>query len=100
MKKTIAALALALAPLALATPAFADPGLQTMPQVTGKGLVAAIQALDYDENVKLVDGGGMGRHVVWPANWKVCSQQPAAGDTLQSHEVTLTVVKNAETCPA
>lgn len=100
MKKTITALALALAPLAFATPALADSGLQTMPQVTGDSLITAIQTLDYDQNVKFVDASGSARPVVWPADWKVCSQQPAAGDALQGQQVTLTVVKKTETCPA
>ncbi|MFC1431379.1 hypothetical protein ACEZDB_12060 [Streptacidiphilus sp. N1-3] len=100
MKKTLTALALALAPLALAAPAIADDGLQAMPQVTGQGLIAAIQALHYDQNVKIVDASGMARHVDWPADWKVCTQQPAAGNPLQDQQATLTVVKNTETCPA
>jgi beta-lactam-binding protein with PASTA domain len=89
----------------LATPAQATvvaargPGAAKMPNVTGKGLVAAEQALPHEVRVKLVDARGAERHVFWPANWKVCSQSPAPGRSLESGRVELRVVKKREQCP-
>ncbi|MFE4976581.1 hypothetical protein ACFRAR_31330 [Kitasatospora sp. NPDC056651] len=40
------------------------------------------------------------RSVLMPSHWKVCSQQPAAGEpSVKDMTVTLSVVKNEEDCP-
>ncbi|MET8539941.1 hypothetical protein ABZW03_04695 [Kitasatospora sp. NPDC004799] len=40
------------------------------------------------------------RSVLMPSHWKVCSQQPAAGEpAVKDMTVTLSVVKNEEDCP-
>ncbi|MEU7638332.1 PASTA domain-containing protein [Streptomyces sp. NPDC039016] len=90
--------ALTLAALAAAGPAHADG--DTMPDVSGKGLVAAYQALKYDTAVRLKDGRGAGRHVLWPGSWKVCDQHPKAGTPFSHRPITLTVVKAHESCDA
>lgn len=89
---------LSLCCLVPAVPAQAD-GPERMPQVAGHRLVSAYAALHYDTSVRLKDGRGAGRHVLWPAAWKVCAQDPAAGAPLQGRRVTLTVVKRDESCP-
>ncbi|MGG7569640.1 PASTA domain-containing protein [Streptomyces sirii] len=90
------AAALVLSALALAGLAHADG--RTMPKVTGRGLVDAFQALDYDTRIRFKDGRGAGRHVLWPASWKVCGQQPAPGTPMKGRQITLTVVKDEERC--
>ncbi|MET7797821.1 PASTA domain-containing protein [Streptomyces decoyicus] len=97
MKRIVTASVLALFCLVPAVPAHAD-GPEKMPQVAGQGLVPAYAALRYDTSVQLTDGRGAGRHVLWPAAWKVCAQNPQAGTPLQGRRVTLTVVKREESC--
>ena len=85
---------------ALAAPAPASaPVSGAMPNVTGKGLIAAERALPHGVRVTLVDARGAGRHVLWPANWKVCSQSPAPGRRLGDQRPELRVVKAREQCP-
>ncbi|MFI9052209.1 PASTA domain-containing protein [Streptomyces sp. NPDC053427] len=99
MKKTVITAALALsAAVSPAGPAHADTGPGTMPNVKGKGLVAAYQDLHYNTGVHFADGLGRGRHVLWPADWKVCAQQPAPGARMDELKITLTVVKRHEEC--
>ncbi|MFF4603379.1 PASTA domain-containing protein [Streptomyces sp. NPDC001339] len=88
--------AVTLSVLAPAGPAYADGG--TMPDVTGRPLVAAYQALDYDTTVRFADGRGARRLVLWPGSWKVCGQSPRPGTPLDGRRVTLTVVKHSERC--
>ncbi|AWN31611.1 hypothetical protein [Streptomyces sp. NEAU-S7GS2] len=99
VKRILTTALLVLTCLVPAAPAQAD-GPERMPQVAGQGLVSAYQALNYDTSVRLRDGRGAGRHVLWPARWKVCAQSPAAGTPLQGRPATLTVVKTHEDCPA
>ncbi|MFG2094099.1 hypothetical protein [Streptomyces sp. NPDC048612] len=99
MKRIVTTSLLVLSCLLPAAPAQAD-GPERMPQVAGRGLVSAYQALNYDTSVRLRDGRGAGRHVLWPGSWKVCSQAPEAGTPLEGRPATLTVVKNHEACPA
>lgn len=87
---------LALTALFTTSPAHADGG--TMPHLSGKGLVAAYHQLGYDTKVQLKDGRGAGRHVLWPASWKVCDQHPKAGTPFSHQPITLTVVKTHESC--
>lgn len=80
-------------------PAHADARPHTMPDVTGMRLPAAFKAVDYDPSaIRYEDGLGTHRHVLWPPDWKVCSQRPAPGTPLNNVTVTLTVVKTNETC--
>ncbi|MFI1937302.1 hypothetical protein ACH44C_08910 [Streptomyces purpureus] len=71
-----------------------------MPDVTGRNLLGALGAFDGRTRVDTRDVGGEQRRVLWPANWKVCSQYPKPGTDLTGRTATLGVVKNAETCPA
>ncbi|KPC64103.1 hypothetical protein [Streptomyces chattanoogensis] len=98
MKKTVITAALALSAVLPAGPAQADAGPGAMPNVKGKGLVAAFEALHFDPTVRFKDGLGRGRHVLWPARWKVCEQQPAPGAHMTQLKITLTVVKKNEQC--
>ncbi|KUL37914.1 hypothetical protein ADL22_19970 [Streptomyces sp. NRRL F-4489] len=95
------AVTLALAPLALGALTLAEPARAadgTMPDLSGKGLVSAYQALNYDTGVQLRDGRGAGRHVFWPGSWKVCDQQPGPGSPMRHQKIVLTVVKANERC--
>ncbi|MGP8296871.1 PASTA domain-containing protein [Streptomyces inhibens] len=96
--KAVTAAALTLSALALAGVAHADG--RTMPDVTGKGLVNAYQALNYDTTIQFKDGLGARRLVLWPGSWKVCGQNPAPGTPLEGKKITLTVVKDHEQCGA
>jgi len=98
VKRIVTTSFLVLSCLVPAAPAQAD-GPERMPQVAGQGLVAAYRALNFDTSVQLRDGRGAGRHVLWPASWKVCSQSPEEGASLQGRHATLTVVKTHEACP-
>ena len=103
MRKTRFVVAATLGLLALtAAPAFAAPVSThdgVMPQVVGKTLYEAEAAVPFGTHLRFVDGTGQNRKVIWPANWKVCRQDPAAGAPLASAtNVTLTVVKLEERC--
>ncbi|GAU70425.1 hypothetical protein SSP35_19_00620 [Streptomyces sp. NBRC 110611] len=93
---TLALSAVPLSVLAPAGPAYADGG--TMPDVTGRTLVTAYQALDYDTTIRFTDGRGARRLVLWPGSWKVCGQSPRPGAPMDGRKVTLTVVKHRERC--
>jgi len=103
MRKTRFVAATALAFMAFtAVPAAAAPvshrdGL--MPSVVGKTLWEAEGTVPFGTHLTFVDGTGQHRKVVWPTNWQVCKQDPAAGAPLTSTTaVTLTVVKLQEKC--
>jgi hypothetical protein len=82
---------------AAATPVAHHDGV--MPSLVGKTVFEADQAVPLGTRLLLVDGTGQHRKVVWPANWQVCKQNPAAGTPLTSATpVTLTVVKLEEKC--
>lgn len=102
MRKTrLVAAALALMTFT-AVPAAAAPVSHrdsVMPAVVGKTLWEAEGAVPLGTHLTLVDGTGQHRKVVWPTNWRVCKQDPAAGAPLTSSTaVTLTVVKLQEKC--
>ncbi|WP_240660061.1 hypothetical protein [Streptomyces sp. WAC 01529] len=70
-----------------------------MPDFRGRGLVHVFSTLDYRTRVDVHDVSGYHRTVLWPLNWKVCSQSPAAGRQLNGQAVTIGVVKKSERCP-
>jgi hypothetical protein len=77
----------------------AAPVDSVMPSVVGKTVWDAENAVPFGTHLVFVDGTGRHRKVVWPANWQVCRQDPAAGAPLTSTTtVTLTVVKVEEKC--
>jgi hypothetical protein len=55
--------------------------------------VSAETALD------IRDLSGDHRKVLWPPNWKVCTQSPKAGTKLNGGTLRLGVVKTDEKCP-
>jgi hypothetical protein len=85
-----------------AVPAAAAPGSPrdgVMPSVVGTTLWEAEGAVPFGTSLTFVDGTGQHRKVVWPRNWQVCAQTPAAGTPLTSTTaVTLTLVKLQERC--
>lgn len=70
-----------------------------MPNFAGKSVKAARGALDSGTSITVKDAAGADRWVLMESNWKVCSQSPSAGATLNGQPVTLKAVKFAETCP-
>jgi hypothetical protein len=70
----------------------------TMPDFKGKSVKVARQALDSSTSLTVTDASRQGRMVLVESNWKVCSQDPAAGVKLDGQPVTLTAVKFEESC--
>ncbi|MYS95639.1 MULTISPECIES: PASTA domain-containing protein [Streptomyces] len=81
-----------------------DQGTQTetagasMPDFKGKSVKVAREALPSNASIVVNDASGEGRVIVIESNWKVCSQEPAAGTKLEGQPVTLNAVKFEETC--
>lgn len=74
----------------------------TMPDVVGEGLQDAQDALQAlgSHQLDQQDASGKGRTQIVDSNWKVCSQEPAAGkDAPLDTKVVLASVKNDEVCP-
>ncbi|KAH7058012.1 hypothetical protein BKA57DRAFT_499895 [Linnemannia elongata] len=66
----------------------------------GEGLIKALQAFDPKTKIDAVDISGSNRHILWPANWKVCTQNPEAGTPLMPDmAVKIGAVKKTEDCP-
>ncbi|MFI6938439.1 hypothetical protein ACIBI4_04120 [Streptomyces sp. NPDC050418] len=70
-----------------------------MPDFRGKGLMDVFRTVDYRTRVDLHDASGYQRNVLWPLNWKVCTQTPAPGVELTGQTIDIGVVKKTETCP-
>jgi hypothetical protein len=74
----------------------------TVPNMVGMNLQEAqdlLQSLG-SHSLNQVDALGKDRSQIIDSNWKVCSQNPPAGDELAvTQEVTLQSVKNTESCP-
>ncbi|ANB04218.1 hypothetical protein SAM40697_0255 [Streptomyces ambofaciens] len=69
-----------------------------MPDFTGKSVKAARGALDSGASITVNDASAEDRMVLMESNWKVCSQTPAAGTSLNGQPVELTAVKFEESC--
>ncbi|MCX4909222.1 PASTA domain-containing protein [Streptomyces sp. NBC_00878] len=69
-----------------------------MPDVKGKSVKPARQALDSNAGITINDASGQDRFVLVESNWQVCTQEPAAGAELDGRPVTLTAVKYGEPC--
>ncbi|MDQ0779672.1 hypothetical protein QF026_008138 [Streptomyces aurantiacus] len=69
-----------------------------MPDFAGKSVKAARAALDSGTSVTVEDALPADRWVLVESNWKVCSQKPAAGTSLNGQPVTFTAVKFEENC--
>ncbi|KOU38286.1 hypothetical protein ADK54_29360 [Streptomyces sp. WM6378] len=75
----------------------APPPMQAF---VGKGLIHVFNELGMRTKLDVRDIGGGHRTVLWPFNWKVCAQSPAAGAPLAEHiRVSVSVVKKTERCP-
>ncbi|MFJ4002124.1 PASTA domain-containing protein [Streptomyces sp. NPDC090023] len=70
----------------------------TMPSFTGKSVAAARDALDSGTSLTVQDISGQDRFILVESNWKVCSQEPAAGAKMNGQPVTLDAVKFEEEC--
>ncbi|BDH06637.1 PASTA domain-containing protein [Streptomyces seoulensis] len=70
----------------------------TMPSFTGKSVAAARDALDSGTSFTVQDASGQDRFILVESNWKVCSQEPAAGAKVNGQPVTLGAVKFEESC--
>jgi beta-lactam-binding protein with PASTA domain len=70
----------------------------TMPDFKNKAVKVARQALDTSTSITVNDASGQDRMVLLESNWKVCSQEPAAGAELDGQPVKFTAVKFAESC--
>lgn len=70
----------------------------TMPNFEGKAVKVAREALDGSTSITVDDASGQDRMVLMESNWKVCSQEPAAGAKLDGQPVSLTAVKFEESC--
>ncbi|WP_329017253.1 PASTA domain-containing protein [Streptomyces sp. NBC_01601] len=70
----------------------------TMPSFTGKSVAAARAALDSGTSFTVQDASGQDRFILVESNWKVCSQEPAAGTKVNGQPVTLGAVKFEESC--
>jgi len=84
------------------TPTGVPVGTLAMPALVGLGLQDAQDQLQSLGSFVLnqEDASGQGRHQLIDSNWKVCSQDPAAGSLISvTSIVTLRAVKNEETCP-
>jgi hypothetical protein len=97
MKKIIT-VAGVLAASALGLAGQAQAGPAPMPSFQGKPLMTVYRTVDAGTRIDVRDVSGYKRHVLWPANWKTCTQVPAPGAPMGS-PIEIGVVKNAERCP-
>ncbi|MFD7886459.1 hypothetical protein ACFV3N_28935 [Streptomyces bauhiniae] len=70
----------------------------TMPSFTGKSVAAARDALNPGTSLTVEDTSGQDRFILIESNWKMCSQEPAAGTKVTGRPVTLNAVKFEEEC--
>ncbi|MEU1018008.1 MULTISPECIES: hypothetical protein [unclassified Streptomyces] len=70
----------------------------TMPSFQGKAVKVARGALDSGTSITVNDASGQDRIIFMESNWKVCSQEPAAGAKLDGRPVTLSAAKFEESC--
>ncbi|MEV3972535.1 hypothetical protein AB0K68_31030 [Streptomyces sp. NPDC050698] len=70
----------------------------SMPDVKGKAVKVARQALDPSTSITVDDASGQDRVIFLESNWKVCGQEPASGTELDGRPVKLTAVKFDESC--
>ncbi|MFC8090426.1 hypothetical protein [Streptomyces sp. NPDC057301] len=70
-----------------------------MPDFRDKSVKVARDALDPSTSITVTDASGQDRNVLVESNWKVCSQEPAAGAELTGQPVSFKAVKFEESCP-
>jgi hypothetical protein len=71
----------------------------TMPNLVGKSLAAARNALDASTSITSTDATNQDRNIFLESNWQICTQQPAAGAKLTGQPVAFTAVKFEDACP-
>ncbi|MFJ8589417.1 hypothetical protein ACIRD2_32805 [Streptomyces sp. NPDC093595] len=91
---------LALAMAAASGTASAAAPAKPVPDFSGKGLMSVFSTMDYRTRIDVHDASGYGRTVLWPSNWKVCSQHPAPGTEIGDRTLTVEVMKKTEKCPS
>ncbi|KAG0035861.1 hypothetical protein BGZ82_005017 [Podila clonocystis] len=71
-----------------------------MPNFIDKDLTKVFDTFDNPDKVVVEDISGDHRHILWPKDWKVCTQSPEAGTPLKPDAaVKIGVVKKTEDCP-
>ncbi|MFF0749215.1 hypothetical protein [Streptomyces sp. NPDC004267] len=76
------------------------PEEQATPDLLGQGLWGVFTGLDPRTRLDVHDVAGGDRRVLWPPNWRVCTQYPAPGTPRHARgRVVVGVVKKGETCP-
>ncbi|MFE1921105.1 hypothetical protein ACFW91_00870 [Streptomyces asoensis] len=70
-----------------------------MPAFAGKSVKAARAALDSGTSITVQDALPDDRWILVESNWKVCTQTPSAGASLNGQPVEFTAVKFEESCP-
>ncbi|MGW1293700.1 hypothetical protein [Streptomyces sp. NPDC002533] len=68
-----------------------------MPDLVGESVKAARGALDSGTSITVTDAA-QGRMVLMESNWKVCTQSPSPGASLNGQPVEFTAVKFEESC--
>ncbi|MCX5394176.1 hypothetical protein ABZY68_03200 [Streptomyces sp. NPDC006482] len=77
-----------------------EGGTRPMPDFLGGRLWRVFTGLDPRTRLDVHDVSGRDRRVLWPPNWRVCTQYPAVGTTLDRRTtVMIGVVRRGETCP-
>ncbi|MER7516665.1 hypothetical protein [Streptomyces sp. NPDC126499] len=76
-------------------------GNRRMPALLGISLWRVFTALTPRTHLDVHDVSGGDRRVLWPPNWRVCTQHPAPGaERGPRGRVVVGVVKKGESCPA
>ncbi|MFE3329976.1 hypothetical protein [Streptomyces sp. NPDC059176] len=70
----------------------------TMPNLIGKSVRVARQALPSNTSISVKDGTGQDRLIIVESNWKVCRIDPAAGAKVDGRPVAIDAVKFDEDC--
>ncbi|MGW7414483.1 hypothetical protein [Streptomyces sp. NPDC054863] len=106
---TVASTGVASADVAAAAPAAAAPATAAvaapadepdpLPNFVGRNLFRVYSTVSAETALDIQDLGGEHRKVLWPPNWKVCTQSPKAGTKLHGGTLRLGVVKTGEKCP-
>ncbi|MFI0977009.1 hypothetical protein ACH4SP_08280 [Streptomyces sp. NPDC021093] len=106
---TVASTGVASAGVAAAAPAAAAPATAAvavtadapdpLPNFVGRNLFRVYSTVSAETALDIQDLSGDHRKVLWPPNWKVCTQSPKAGAKLSGGTLRLGVVKTGEKCP-
>lgn len=77
-----------------------DADAPAVPDFRDRGLWRVFTTLAPRTRLDVHDVSGRDRRVLWPPNWRVCTQYPAMGAALDGRTtVVIGVVKRGETCP-